>query len=233
MIVCEQVSKRFGKVTALDGVSLRIEQGERVALVGTNGSGKTSLLRALVGLLRVNGQITINGVDVGRAPERALRQVAYMPQVTPPLEAPVTELVQAFCALRGTHPRAVAECAGRLGLALEATARMRVRDLSGGMKQKLAAALALASDAPLLLCDEPTASLDAAARAALFTLLSERPANYSLVLCSHRADDLHALVDRVIELRDGKVVRDVRTARAVDAPTTGAFERSAPLRRLG
>ena len=233
MITCEHVEKRFGRVVALDRVSLRIEAGERVALIGTNGSGKTSLLRAIVGLLRVRGRIEIAGVDVGRSPERALRSLAYMPQTTPPLEAPVAELVQAICALRGARAERVGEGARRLGLELAPLASVRVRDLSGGMKQKLAAALALASDAPLLVCDEPTASLDCDARSALFTLLSERPRASSLLLCSHRLEEVESLVERVIELRDGKVVYDGRLARTRPGVASVELERVEPLRRIG
>ena len=75
MIRVDQVSKRFGTLSALDQVSLYIGRGERVALIGTNGSGKTTLLRAMCGLLRVEGRIELNGLDVARQPGRALRHV--------------------------------------------------------------------------------------------------------------------------------------------------------------
>lgn len=208
MIEVQNVSKRFGRVTALAGVSLHIAAGERVALVGTNGSGKTTLLRALCGLLRVEGQITLGGIDVAKDPARALAQLAYIPQIAPPLDAPVTELIRACARLRGYQEAAVADYAARLGLTLAEIARARVRDLSGGMKQKLLAAMALASEAPLLVCDEPTASLDAPARAAFFALAHARPKDATLVLCSHRSDEVRNLVERVIELDEGRVVRD-------------------------
>ena len=83
-------------------------------------------------------------------------------------------------------------------------ARTRVRDLSGGMKQKLLAALALASESLILVCDEPTASLDAQARAAFFELVDARAAETILVLCSHRADDVSQLVGRTVQLADGR-----------------------------
>lgn len=208
MIIVDKVSKRFEKLVALDNVSLTISPGERVALIGTNGSGKTTLLRAMCGLLRVDGRIDVYGVDIRKAPEVALRSVAYMPQVAPPLEAPVAELVRAYASLRQKTYAAVAAHAMQLGLDLGAVARVRVRDLSGGMKQKLLAAFALTSEAPMLVCDEPTASLDAAARAAFFGLVQARPITSILVLCSHRLDEVRQLVDRVVELKDGKIVHD-------------------------
>lgn len=212
MIVVHEVRKRFGPVTALDAVSLRVEPGERVAIVGTNGSGKTTLLRALVGLVRVEGKVEIAGVDVARDPARALAHVAYAPQIAPPIDAPVREVVRVQCALRGRPASAVAERAARLGLDLARVEGTRFRDLSGGMKQKVLAALALAAEAPILVCDEPTANLDAHARAAFFAQIDARPKDAILVLCSHRVDEVRNLVDRVIELRDGRVARDAPLA---------------------
>lgn len=208
MISVNDVSKRFGAVTALDRVSLSIAPGERVAIVGTNGSGKTTLLRAIAGLVRVSGTITLGGVDVGKRPELALRSLAYAPQIAPPLDAPVGEVVRAQCALRGIARSSVHERALRLGLDLAPIEKTRFRDLSGGMKQKVLAAMALAAEAKVLVCDEPTANLDPRARAAFFAQVDERPADAVLVLCSHRVDEVRQLVHRVIEMRDGRVVRD-------------------------
>jgi ABC-2 type transport system ATP-binding protein len=217
MIDIRHVSKRFGALRALDDVCLRIGPGERVGFVGANGSGKTTLLRALVGLLRVDGQILIDGVDVARVPEVALARVAYMPQIAPPLDAPVGELVRACAALRGLDGTRVAARAEALGVSLAAIARTRLRDLSGGTKQKLLAALALAAEAPVLVCDEPTASLDAAARSAFFDAVAARPADAVLILCSHRADEIAGFVDRVVELREGRLFADATTRRKAAA----------------
>ncbi len=208
MIQIAQVSKQFGPVSALDRVSLRIDPGERVAFIGANGSGKTTLLRCLLGLYRFEGKVTIGGADVAREPELALRSVAYIPQVAPPIEAPVTDVVRAYTSLRGKSQEAAAERAARLGLDLRALGPKRFRDLSGGMKQKLLAALALCADAPVLVADEPTANLDGEARAAFLRELDARPPNSIVVLCSHRIDEVKKLVDRVVELGDGKVVSD-------------------------
>lgn len=208
MIRVNAVTKRFGRVVALDRVSLRISRGERVAIVGTNGSGKTTLLRALVGLVSVEGGIEIDGVDVAKHPERALARIAYAPQIAPPIEAPVEEIVRLQSELRRIARASVAKRAERLGLDLDSVARTRFRDLSGGMKQKVLSSLALAAEADVLVCDEPTANLDAHARAAFFAQVEERPDNAILVLCSHRVDEVRHMVDRVIELRDGKVARD-------------------------
>ena len=84
----------------------------------------------------------------------------------------------------------------------------RLRDLSGGMKQKILAAMALAADAQILVADEPTANLDTQARHAFFALVAARPADAVLILCSHRAGEVRQLVDRVVELREGHLIGD-------------------------
>jgi ABC-type multidrug transport system ATPase subunit len=208
MITVAQVKKQFGPVVALDGVTLDIAAGERVAFVGANGSGKTTLLRAILGLVRFDGRVTIGGTDVAREPEIALRSVAYIPQIAPPLDAPVAEVVRAHAALRATKEDETYARAERLGLDLRASRAKRFRDLSGGTKQKLLAAMALAANAPVLVCDEPTANLDGAARLAFLEQLAERPKNNVFVLSSHRIEEVRQLVDRVVELREGKIARD-------------------------
>jgi len=208
MISVAQATKSFGPVKALDGVTFEIAGGERVALVGTNGSGKTTLLRALLGLVRIEGRVTVLGCDVAREPEVALRSVAYVPQIAPPIEAPVGEVVRAHARLRAIDEEATFVRAGRLGLDARAVRRQAFRDLSGGMKQKLLAAMALATGAPILVCDEPTASLDEAAREAFFEQLEERPKGHVVVMCSHRVEEVRLFVGRVIELREGRITRD-------------------------
>ncbi len=209
MIHVHHATKSFGPVLALDDVSLDIERGEHVAFVGSNGSGKTTLLRAMLGLLRIRGRVMVAGVDVCISPEIALQHIAYIPQIAPPLEAPVGEVVRAYATLRASDPRTTADFAARLGLDLGAISRTRFRDLSGGMKQKLLAAMALATNADVLVCDEPAANLDELARGAFFEAISQRPKERIVVLCSHRTEEVEKLVDRVVEMRDGRILRDV------------------------
>ncbi|MBK9260578.1 MAG: ABC transporter ATP-binding protein [Polyangiaceae bacterium] len=212
MINVSSVNKRFGSILALQDVSISIGQGERVAFVGTNGSGKTTLLRVILGLLPFDGTVTVGGFDVARSAHLALRHMAYIPQIAPPIDAPVKEVVRAQAHLRDNPVDATYACAKRLGLDLGASGSKRFRDLSGGMKQKLLAAMALASNAPILVCDEPTANLDGDARNAFFQELDRRSRDSIVILCSHRIDEVRQIVDRVLQLEEGRVVRDAPLA---------------------
>jgi len=185
-----------------------LDAGERVALMGPNGSGKSTLNRALMGLIRYEGEIRIDGVSPGEDRLDVARRIAYVPQVAPALAASVRETVRALARLRGMQVAQVAERAATLALDLEAVASRPVRSLSGGMKQKLLLALALAADAALLILDEPTGSLDAEARERFFDLLGAVAPEATVVLCSHRSDDLAGRVDRELELADGRIAYD-------------------------
>jgi len=199
------VAKRFGRVTALDGIDLVLEAGSRVALIGPNGSGKSTLTRVIMGIVGCTGTVRVDGVAPYDQRVQLAQQMAYVPQIAPQLGASVAEVIRLVSALRRLDPRAVHHAAARLALDLDAIAGQPVRALSGGMKQKLLIALAFATDASLLILDEPTASLDAASRQAFFGLVEERAPSATLLLCSHRLDELHHLVDNVVELRNGRV----------------------------
>ena len=194
-----QVGKSFGKVKALRDVTLDIASGAKVALIGPNGSGKTTLIRVLMGLVDHRGRVTLDG-------DR--RDIAYVPQVAPHMAASVDELVRAICELRSLPRDAVEAAARRLDLPLATLARREFRALSGGSKQKLLLALALAAKPRLLILDEPTASLDADGRGRFLALQRELAADATLVLCSHRLEEIRSLVDHVVALEDGTVVHD-------------------------
>ena len=197
--------KSFGRVRALDAVDLDLPRGARAALIGPNGSGKSTLTRALLGLLACEGEVRLDGVSPWRGRVAVARRLAYVPQVAPSFSARVGELVVAACRVRGLEREAVARRARRLGLDLGELASRPYRALSGGMKQKLLLALALAAEPDLLLLDEPTASLDAETREHLFSLVEEEAPGATLLLSSHRLDEIRRLVDQVVLLEEGRI----------------------------
>jgi len=208
MIRVRDVAKSYGARAALRGVSFEVREGERVALVGPNGSGKTTLLRSLLGLVDYTGQITIAGHDAIRAHAAAQTHVAYVPQRAPALPVPVNEIVRFWVGERGGKSEDLGACCAAFGLDLTSVWTQRFPALSGGMQQKLLAAMAIATECPILLLDEPTANLDPRARAEFFAMLGRREPAPTLVLSSHRLDEVSHLVDRVIVLTDGEIAFD-------------------------
>lgn len=216
MIVLEQVSKRFGRTDVLESLSLTIERGHRVALVGSNGAGKTTLIRCLLGEYNYGGQIRIDGLDPRRARTQVLARVGFVPQLPPPLKMPVGQLLRFAAGVCGSDPRRMIEVAGRLGMDAERFRSQPFVKLSGGQKQKLLIGIALGRDADLLVLDEPAANLDPEARHRFFELLAERQGSAAMLISSHRLDEVAALVNRVIELDQGRVALDDRVADLVD-----------------
>ena len=208
------LSKSFRGTRVLDAVDLEIEPGERVALVGANGAGKTTLIRCLLGEYTHEGEVAVAGL-VPRAQRCAvLRRVGFVPQLPPPLKMPVAQLLHFAAAVCGSAPQRMTEVARRLGLDPVPLARRPFERLSGGQKQKLLIAIALGRASDLLILDEPAANLDPEARAVFFDLLAERSARTSMLISSHRLDEVASLVQRVIELDQGRVSLDDRVADA-------------------
>jgi ABC-type Mn2+/Zn2+ transport system ATPase subunit/ABC-type transport system involved in multi-copper enzyme maturation permease subunit len=225
MIEFRQVTKRYGRRTALDGVSVTIQPGEVTLLLGANGAGKSTLLRCLLGITDFEGTIRVAGRDPltdGRA-VRGL--VGYMPQ-TGGLHADLTVLqtIELYAGIRRVpvgRGRQLVEQAG-LGAHLDT----RVGELSGGMRQRLGFALALLADPQILVLDEPSASLDTASRQWLAEQLSSAAAEGRTVLVStHAGQDLAAGHRRVV-LEEGRVV-ECTAAAAVAVPPPGAVPRPA------
>ncbi len=206
MIEFTNLTKRFGKFAAVDDLTLAIHPQEAVALWGVNGAGKTTVVKCLLGLLRYDGQITVNGFDVrrqGRARRPPL--IGYVPQQQSFYDDMSTvETALFFARLKGAPAARIAPVLAQVGLGDQGG--KRVGALSGGMKQRLALALALLGDPPVLVMDEPTSNLDTAARSQLLHLLLEvKRAGKTIIFSSHRIEEVETLADRVLVMEKGQV----------------------------
>ena len=200
------VRKQFGRVTALDDVTLQIVEGSRVGLIGPNGCGKSTLTRVVMGMLAAEGTVTVGGVSPFTDRVRVAERLAYVPQTAPALAADVRGLVRAVATVRGIAPAVIAARGRELGLDVEAVGDRPLRALSGGMKQKLIIALAMAApEVSLVVMDEPTAGLDAASRERFYAMCGAIRPTTTLLLCSHRLEELQHLIDHVVLLDDGRV----------------------------
>lgn len=206
-IELRNVAKSYGPVIALRGVTLDIESGASVALIGPNGSGKSTLIHALMGMVRTEGTIRLDGLDPFRHRNLLAPQWAYVPQMLPQFNFTVGEMIYAIRLIRNLAPGRIEHCASRLWLDLAPILEKPVKELSGGTKQKLSLALALAPDARLLVLDEPTASLDGETRDRFYEMIEERANGRTLILSSHRLEEVRQLVTQVVVLNSGAVDR--------------------------
>ena len=220
MIQFNNVAKTFRRARVLDGITLNIGLGERIALIGSNGAGKTTLIRCLLGEYTFDGTVAINGLDPRSNRTEVLGTIGFVPQLPPPLKMPVGQLIEFSAALCGTDPQRIHTIAKRLGLDIDDILTRQFVRLSGGMKQKLLIAIALGRDATILVMDEPAANLDPEARKIFFDLLAERLEDATMIISSHRLDEVSALVNRVIEMDMGKVVLDDKVEDAISLTAT-------------
>ena len=208
MVKATGLTKRYGKVRALDGLTFTLGAGEIVALLGPNGAGKTTTFKCLLGVTGFDGVVEVNGISVKSNGKEVRRQIGYLPQ-TPAFDSGDTceQVLQFLAELKGSNPARAAERLERVHLTEQR--RMQVGRLSGGMRQRLALAAALLSDPPLLLLDEPTANLDADSRREFHELLLElRDEGRTIVLSTHFVDSLIEITDRVIVLEQGRLALD-------------------------
>lgn len=208
MIRAAGITKRFGRTEAVSGVSFDLPAGGSVALWGSNGAGKTTLIRCLLGVIRFEGEASLGGLDVRRFGRHARAMVGYVPQeLAFHDDVRLGSAMMFFARLRRASEARAVESLASVGLV--GHEHKRVRDLSGGMKQRLALAVALLGDPPLIVLDEPTSNLDAAGRGEIVhTLQRLRGEGKTLLFASHRPDEVISLAERVIVLERGRVVRD-------------------------
>jgi len=216
------LSKRFGRRTALDGIDTVIGTGERVALIGQNGAGKTTLIRCLLGQHRYAGTLAVFGIEPRKERVRVLEGIGYVPQTPPPLLTTVGELLDFSLGLNARQSlAAISAMATTLGIDLADLASHTFSKLSGGMKQKVLISLALTKAPDLLTLDEPAANLDPEGRSALFGYLRTMAPETTMLIISHRVDEVASLISRVIEMDRGLIVEDylqvdLRLPRAVE-----------------
>lgn len=208
MIELKQVTAGYGRKKVAENVSFSAGDGQITVLLGRNGCGKTTLLRAIAGNLPYCGSIRVQGLETGRLkPRQRARLLAVMPQVLRSPEITVEELVsygrQPYTGLSGIlsdrDRQLVAEALAASDL--QALANMRLDRISGGERQRAWFAMLLAQDAPNLLLDEPGAFLDAAAMKRLCAfLLRERAAGKAVLAVLHDVNTALELADRLVVL---------------------------------
>jgi ABC-2 type transport system ATP-binding protein len=235
-LVAEDVVKEYSGRRVLGGVSLRVEPGEILTILGPNGAGKTTLVEIAEGLRRpTTGRVSVFGHDAYRAPASVRDRIGAVLQ-----EQGVEGFyrVGELIALRSLYySRPLPEVAARFGL--EDVARTQVRKLSGGLKRRLAVALAFVGSPDLVFLDEPTVGMDPEARQAFYdTIRSFKASGCAMVLTTHYLEEAERLSDEVVVLKDGQViaagsVESIRKELGVSFVVKVATVSPAELGRLG
>lgn len=202
----DSLGKRYGPLAALDQCTFSVRRGEVFGLLGPNGSGKTTLLRLLLGYLRPSsGRATIGGLDCDRKSIAVRKLVSYLPGEPRLYRGMRGRNVLRFFA--GIRPGGDFQRAEKVADRLELDLSRRVAFMSTGMRQKLALAIALSADTPLLILDEPTSNLDPTVRGALIQMIGEaKEAGRTVLFSSHVLSEVEEVCSRVAILRLGKLV---------------------------
>ena len=206
----ENLTKKYKDITAVDGLTLSVKEGELFSLLGVNGAGKTTTVKMLSCLTRpTSGDAFILGNSICRDAAAVKSVIAVSPQetaVAPGLT--VRENLALMCGVHGfpkeTWNGRIEEAARRLGL--DAVFGKRAGKLSGGWQRRLSIAMALISQPRILFLDEPTLGLDVLARSDLWDVIRELKGNVTVILTTHYMEEAEALSDRVAIMKDGKLL---------------------------
>ena len=215
MIEVQHLTKRYGKVTAVDDISFRVERGEILGFLGPNGAGKTTTMRILTGYMPASdGKAIVAGFDVFDQPMEAKRRTGYLPE-TPPLY-PDMSVVEYLTFVSKIKDVPVTERKQRVKAVME---RTRIADMAGrqcsklskGYRQRVGLAQALIHNPDVLILDEPTAGLDPKQIIETRELIKELAGNHTIILSTHILPEVSQTCQRVVIINKGRVV-------AVDTP---------------
>ena len=210
MLELQDVTKRFGTVEAVAGITFTVREGEIVGFLGPNGAGKTTTMRILAGIFPpTSGEVRVAGHDPLREPLACRRAVGYFPEYAPFYpELSVAGYLRLVARLKrlppGSRGGAVARVLADCGL--ESVARRRVGTLSKGYRQRVGLAQALCGDPPILILDEPTIGLDPAQVVEIRELVRGLRGTRTVLFSSHILSEVEALCERVIVIAAGRIV---------------------------
>ena len=205
-IELNSLTKDYGNKQGIFDLNLSINEGEMVGYVGTNGSGKTTTIRHIMGFLKpTSGSVTVNGLSSWEHSSEIVKQIGYVPgEISFPDLKTGTDFLKCQADFLGLHDMSYAN---ELIERLQLDPRANLKRMSKGMKQKTALVAALMNDAPIILLDEPTTGLDPLMRATFLDIIKEEhQKGKTIFMSSHSFDELEKTCDRVALINDGHIV---------------------------
>lgn len=199
----EHVQKNYGKTKALSGVNLDIQPGRIVGLLGPNGSGKTTIIKLINGLLQpTSGQVLINGE---KPSPKTKKVVSYLPDTT--YLGDNMKIKEVFAMFKDFYSDFDEEKANHLLEDLNLDEKSRLKNLSKGNKEKVQLILVMSRKADLYVLDEPIGGVDPAARDYILkTIIQNRSENSSVLISTHLISDIEDILDDVIFIKDGEIL---------------------------
>ena len=209
-IETKRLVKRYGKITAVDGLDLEIREGELFSLLGVNGAGKTTTIKMLTCLTRPGGgDALVGGYSVTKEPERVKALIGVSPQetaVAPNLT--VKENLELICGIHGFSrektKEKIRELSGQFNL--DSAMGRKAGKLSGGWQRRVSIAMALISEPQILFLDEPTLGLDVLARHELWDAIRSLKGRVTIILTTHYMEEAQALSDRIGIMQSGRLL---------------------------
>ena len=222
------LTKRYGKLTALDRLDLQVHRGELFSLLGVNGAGKTTAIKLLTCLSKpTEGDARVGGHSITKEPDRVKALIGVSPQetaVAPNLS--VEENLALICGIHGFSKEKTARRIGELSaqFSLDSVLKRKAGKLSGGWQRRVSIAMALISQPQILFLDEPTLGLDVLARHELWDIIQALKGHVTIILTTHYMEEAQALSDRIGILKDGQLLAVGTAAELMDRAGTGDFE---------
>ena len=204
------LTKRYGKLTALDRLDLQVHRGELFSLLGVNGAGKTTAIKLLTCLSKPSsGDARVGGHSITKEPDRVKALIGVSPQetaVAPNLT--VEENLALICGIHGFSKEKTARRIGELSaqFSLDSVLKRKAGKLSGGWQRRVSIAMALISQPQILFLDEPTLGLDVLARHELWDIIQALKGQVTIILTTHYMEEAQALSDRIGILKDGHLL---------------------------
>jgi ABC-2 type transport system ATP-binding protein len=212
LIEASDLQKRFGEIVAVDGISLRVQQGEVLGFLGPNGAGKSTTMKMLTGFLEPDaGSARIAGIDVLESPKLAKAKLGYLPEGAPCYGDMTARAFLAFIAeIRGFDRD---EAKRRVDAAVEKTQLasvlgQRIETLSKGFKRRVAIAQAILHDPQVLIMDEPTDGLDPNQKFAVRSLIKAMAPSKAIIISTHLLEEVEAICTRAVIIDRGGIVAD-------------------------